>query len=45
MGVAIATGRGFTVIVTKIGEPTQPVAVGVIEYTAVPAVVIDPFKV
>jgi hypothetical protein len=29
-GVAVATGRGFTVIVTVIGAPVQPAAVGVI---------------
>lgn len=36
-GVAVATGGGFTVIVTVIGFPTHPFAVGVTVYTAVPA--------
>lgn len=35
-GVAVATGFGFTVIVTDIGVPLQPPAVGVTVYTAVP---------
>jgi hypothetical protein len=28
-GVAVATGTGFTVIVTRIGVPVHPFAVGV----------------
>jgi hypothetical protein len=38
-GVAVTTGVGFTVIVTVTGVPLHPDAVGVIVYTAVPAVV------
>ena len=38
-GVAVATGVGFTVTVTVIGEPEHPFAEGVMEYTAVPATV------
>ena len=30
-GVAVTAGKGFTVIVTLIGAPLQPLAVGVIE--------------
>jgi len=36
-GVAITSGSGFTVITTSVGVPEQPLAVGVIEYVAVPA--------
>lgn len=36
VGVAVTTGIGLTVTVAVIGEPVQPFAVGVIEYTAVP---------
>ena len=38
-GVAVATGVGLTVMVTVIGAPPQLFAVGVMVYTAVPAVV------
>lgn len=38
-GVAVTTGIGFTVMVTVTGVPVHPLADGVIEYTAVPAVV------
>lgn len=38
LGVAVATGIGFTVIITVIGVPTHPFAVGVIVYVAVPVV-------
>ena len=38
-GVAVTTGVGFTVMVTVIGVPEQPPAVGVIVYIAVPATV------
>lgn len=37
-GVAVATGRGFTVMVTETGVPEQPPTVGVMVYTTVPAV-------
>jgi hypothetical protein len=37
-GVAVAIGLGFTVTVNVTGVPEQPLAVGVIVYTAVPAV-------
>jgi hypothetical protein len=37
VGLAEPTGPGFTVIVTVIGAPGHPPAVGVIVYTAVPA--------
>ena len=39
-GVAVAAGIGFTVTVTVIGVPTHPLAVGVIVYVAVPALVV-----
>jgi hypothetical protein len=38
VGVAVTTGCGLTVIVTEIGVPEQPFAVGVIEYITVPFV-------
>jgi hypothetical protein len=38
-GVAVATGKGFTVIVTRIGVPVQPADTGVTVYVTVPAVV------
>jgi len=38
-GVAVTSGIGFTVITTSVDVPEQPLAVGVIEYVAVPAVV------
>jgi hypothetical protein len=38
-GVAVMVGTGFTVTVPVIFDPTQVLAVGVIVYTAVPAVV------
>jgi hypothetical protein len=38
-GVAVTDGDGFTVIVTVIGAPVHPLAVGVIVYTAVPEVI------
>jgi len=38
IGLAVSTGIGFTVMVTVIGLPVQPFAVGVIVYTAVPGV-------
>ena len=37
LGVAVATGRGVTVMVTRIGVPVQPPAVGVTVYVTVPA--------
>ena len=39
LGVAVATGFGFTVMVTETGVPVQPPADGVTVYTTVPAVV------
>ena len=36
-GVAVTTGIGLTVTTTVIGLPTQPAAVGVMVYVAVPA--------
>jgi hypothetical protein len=39
LGVAVADGIGFTVTVAVIADPAQVPAVGVIVYTAVPAVV------
>ena len=36
-GVAVTIGMGLTVIVSFIGVPAQPFAVGVIVYIAVPA--------
>jgi hypothetical protein len=38
-GVAVATGVGFTVTITDSGVPAHPLAVGVMVYVAVPAVV------
>lgn len=40
VGVAVTEGAGFTVTVAVIGEPAQPPAVGVIVYTAVPALAV-----
>lgn len=39
-GVAVAEGIGLTVTLATIGVPAQPPAVGVIVYTAVPALVV-----
>lgn len=39
LGVAVAIGSGFTVMVTDTGVPEQPPTEGVIVYTTVPAVV------
>jgi hypothetical protein len=35
-GVAVANGTGFTVMITGIGEPGHPLAVGMIVYVTVP---------
>jgi hypothetical protein len=35
VGVAVATGKGLTVMITVIGVPGQPLALGVIVYVAV----------
>jgi hypothetical protein len=44
-GVAVATGVGFTVTSTDSGVPAHPLAVGVMVYVAVPAVVPVVFSV
>jgi len=44
-GVAVATGVGFTVTITDSGVPAHPLAVGVMLYVAVPAVVPVVFSV
>jgi hypothetical protein len=43
-GVAVATGRGFTVSITVIASPTHPLDVGVTVYVAVPAVLAELFN-
>ena len=44
-GVAVTDGAGLTVTVAVIGVPAQPPAVGVIVYTAVPALAVVAFNV